>query len=349
MARKAKRRGSPAAALWGFGLWAAVVVLLVAVGWLLAHLGRDLPGREPSRRLAAVEAVVGPLRTSGLRVRAADGPSARAMASRLRMAAAGAGAAVSSEKSSPTSVALRIRDGGREYPVEVFWLPPGPRLAVVIDDLGRSRDEAVEFLDLPVPVTPAILPHQPHSSEIAGLARARGTEFLLHLPMEPQDYPSTNPGEGALLSGMTEGQVRELLDRALRSVPGASGVNNHMGSRLSEQEQPMLWVMDELRARGLYFLDSLTSPDSAAGRAAGRAGIAWTQRDVFLDNVREEPAVRAQLRKAVEKAKAAGRAVAIGHGNETTLRVLRECEPMLREAGVHVVPLRELLQAGGGA
>jgi polysaccharide deacetylase 2 family uncharacterized protein YibQ len=256
---------------------------------------------------------------------------------------------VSSEVAGERELSLRLRDRDRDYPVAFFWPAPGPRLAVVIDDIGRNRAEAIGFLDLRVPVTLAILPHQPHSKEIATLARSRGREFLLHLPMEPQGYPATNPGEGALLSGMSHARVKELIESALRAVPGASGVNNHMGSRLTEQEQTMRWVMEDLRGRGLYFLDSLTSPKSVAGSAAVQAGLAWARRDVFLDNVREESAVRAQFRRAVERAKTGGRAVAIGHGNELTLKVLEEAEPMLRSAGVRVVPLREVLQGGGGA
>ncbi len=348
MARRSRHGGRRLAGLRGVGLWGILAFLLVAVGWLLVHLGRDLPDGSATP-LAEIEALVGSLQASGVRVRVADAAEARSLASRIRSAAAGTGVVVSSEAAGDSQLSLRVRDRNREYPVRLFWPPPGPRLAVVIDDVGRSRAEALGFLELWIPITLAILPHQPHSEEIAGLARSRGREFLLHLPMEPQGYPSTDPGEGALLSGMSQARVKELVASALRAVPGASGVNNHMGSRLSEQERPMRWVMEELRVRGLYFLDSLTSPVSVAGSEAARSGLAWARRDVFLDNVREESAVRAQLRKAAEKAKAAGRAVAIGHGNEVTLRVLEDAEPMLREVGVRVVPLREILQGGGGA
>lgn len=348
MARRRKRGGRRLAGLRGAGIWGGLALLLVAVGWLLVHLGRDLPDETPSP-LAGIEALVGPLRTSGVRVRVADAGEARSLAARVRGAAAGTGLVVSPEVAGEGELSLRLRDRERDYPLAFFWPPPVPRLAVVIDDIGRNRAEAIGFLELRVPVTLAILPHQPHSAEVATLARSRGREFLLHLPMEPQGYPSTNPGEGALLSGMSESRVRELVESALRAVPGVSGVNNHMGSRLTEQEEPMRWVMEELRRRGLYFLDSLTSPRSVAGSVAAQAGLAWARRDVFLDNVREESAVRAQFRRAVERAKAAGRAVAIGHGNDVTLRVLRDAEPMLQSTGVRVVPLREVLQGGGGA
>ncbi len=348
MARKAKRGGRRLAGLRGVGLWGALALLLVAVGWLLVHLGRELPDGAPSP-LAGIEALVGPLQASGLRVRVADAAEARSLASRVRAAAAATGVIVSPDVAGGGELSLRLRDRDREYPVAFFWPPPAPLLAVVIDDIGRNRTEAIRFLELRVPVTLAILPHQPHSAEVATLARSRGREFLLHLPMEPQGYPSTNPGEGALLGGMSQARVKELIESALRAVPGAAGVNNHMGSRLTEQEQPMRWVMEELRGRGLYFLDSLTSPKSVAGSAAAQAGLAWARRDVFLDNVREESAVRDQFRRAVERAKTGGRAVAIGHGNEVTLRVLEEAEPLLRSAGVRVVPLREVLQGGGGA
>jgi polysaccharide deacetylase 2 family uncharacterized protein YibQ len=250
------------------------------------------------------------------------------------------------------ALGLELRVGTERFPVELWWplpppRPPAPLLAIVIDDLGRSREEALGFLDLPLPITPAILPHLPMSAQVARLARERGREFLLHLPMQPQGYPERDPGEGALLEGMDEGAVRSAVARALVCVPGAAGINNHMGSRLTELEAPMRWVMKELAARGLYFLDSLTSPRSVAAQAAGRAGLRWARRDVFLDNDRNEEAVARQIEKAVEAARAGGFAVAIGHPHDVTRRALARWATAIEEAGVQVVPLGEGLRRTG--
>lgn len=308
---------------------------------------------------SALRAILGPLDPGGTRLSVRDRLEAEAVLDSVARVA----------RKHPQSVSLteRRREGdrflatlrvdSREYPLEVGWLEraepasrqgEGPRLALVIDDLGTSEAQARSFLELEVPVTPAVIPYLPASVRVAHLARERGREFLLHLPMQPRGYPAKNPGEGALLEGMSETEVRRRLAEALSSVPGAAGVNNHMGSRLTELRSPMVWVMDELRRRDLYFLDSLTSPRSVAAKAAQEAGVGWVLRDVFLDNEEDAAAVGRQIEKAVEKAKASGAAVAIGHPHPTTLEALRLWGPKIRAAGVEVVPLGQLIRSGEG-
>jgi polysaccharide deacetylase 2 family uncharacterized protein YibQ len=218
----------------------------------------------------------------------------------------------------------------------------------VVDDLGADAAAARELLDLEAPITPAVIPFLAHSLDVAHLARERDREFLLHLPMEPQAYPKQNPGKGALLSVMSEAEVRAGVAQALSSVPGAAGVNNHMGSRLTALQAPMDWVMDELRSRNLYFLDSVTSPRSVAGAAARSAGIGWARRDVFLDNVQTVPAVGRQLELAMQKARKNGSAIAIGHPHRATLDALRLWIPKIRDAGIEIVPLSALIQRPTG-
>ncbi|MEW6488236.1 MAG: divergent polysaccharide deacetylase family protein [Thermodesulfobacteriota bacterium] len=345
--------------------WAGTVVLALLVGLAGGYLYRELPRRpEPppgasfqpsdaSRALRAWSDLVGPLDPRGTRVAVADRAAGRILRQRLEAAAQRHGARVVETSHGEGALGLELRAGEGRFPVELWWslppaLPPTPLLAIVIDDLGRSREEAQAFLDLPLPITPAILPHLPLSSQVAHLARERGREVLLHLPMQPQGYPERDPGEGALLEGMDEEAVRRSVARNLVSVPGAAGVNNHMGSRLTELELPMRWVMNELAARGLYFLDSLTSPRSVAAQAAGRAGLRWARRDVFLDNDRDEEAVGRQIEKAVEAARAGGFAVAIGHPHAVTHRALARWAPAIEAAGVQVVPLGEGLRRRGG-
>lgn len=349
--------------------WAATVGLALLVGLAGAHLYRELPRRpqpvpdsssqlplipsDAPRVLRAWSDLVGPLAPRGIRVAVADRVAAQSLRQRLEAAAASNAARVVETSRTEGALGLELRGGDGRFPVELWWplppaLPPSPLLAIVIDDLGRSREEALAFLDLPLPITPAILPHLPKSTQVARLARERGREVLLHLPMQPQGYPEREPGEGALLEGMDEAAVRRAVARNLASVPGAAGVNNHMGSRLTELEAPMKWVMSELAARGLYFLDSLTSPRSVAAQAAGRAGLRWARRDIFLDNDRNEEAVGRQIEKAVEAARASGFAVAIGHPHAVTRRALARWAPAIEAAGVQVVPLGEGLRRRGG-
>ncbi len=337
-------------------LLGGLAVSLLATGFVAGYLyrGTPTPSRPPgvSAPGGEFQDIVGPLDPRGTEVSVDSRASALGVRGRLEETARRHGAQVAELSRRENSLHLEIRVGGGVFPVTLWWPLPAvsapPRLAIVIDDLGQSREEAVAFLDLPMAVTPAVLPHLPHSGAVARLARERGREVLLHLPMEPQGYPARDPGEGALLERMEEAEIRRLLAGNLAAVPGVAGVNNHMGSRLTELEEPMSWVMDELGSRGLYFLDSLTSPRSVAARVADRLGVRATRRDVFLDNERDEEKIGVQIQKAIDAARASGFAVAIGHPHSATRRALLRWAPIIEASGVKVVPLGEGLRRGDG-
>ncbi len=341
----------------GLGLLVAAVA---AVGtYLVQGLPVSREGGEPSvtySHIARLEDLLGPLDPAGVRVQVADSRAARELSTQLAAVVAAASPGKLALKPwSQTSWALLggMEVEGRHYPLRVEWDPPGikeaPRLAVVIDDMGRNLELERQFLDLSLEITPALLPHLRYTGAVAALAKARGREFLLHLPMQPRGYPGQNPGEGAILEGMDEAQVRAGVRALLRAVPGAVGANNHMGSRLTELREPMTWVLDELRSEGLFFLDSVTSGESVGVEVARELGLGWARRDVFLDNVREVAAVGEQLKKAAALAREKGTAVVIGHPHRATLEALVEWAPRLRAAGVQVVPLGRLVRRGGGA
>lgn len=344
------------------GWWLAVGVLAAAVVAVGAYLLDELP--LPTRGVTAavtpaigaeLEELLGPLDPAGVRVQVADGKAARALAKRLATAVAARPRDLSLAPWSQTAQALvgEVVVEGRRYPLRLAWSAPRveatAQLAVVIDDMGRNLERERAFLNLPLPITPSLLPYLPHSRELAALAKEQGRAFLLHLPMQPRGYPQQNPGEGALLEGMSEAQVRAAVRALLRAVPGAAGANNHMGSRFTELRQPMTWVLEELRGEGLYFLDSVTSSASVGAERARELGMGWARRDVFLDNVQEVAAVGAQLDKAAALARERGAAVAIGHPHEATRQALEQWAPKLRAAGVQVVPLGRLLHRGDGA
>ena len=209
--------------------------------------------------------------------------------------------------------------------------PAGPRAALVIDDLGYRMGPVKRLLALEVPITLSILPHAPYGAKIAALARKKGLEVLLHLPMEPRSYPRLDPGPGALLSGMDPGRWRELTRSDLDSVPQAVGVNNHMGSKLTEDPAAMDAVMAVLAEKGLFFLDSQTSPKSVARDSARRAGVPSARRQIFLDNDPSIKAVRAQMERVLALARRGVPVIAIGHPNQSTLRVLEEYAPRLKK------------------
>ncbi len=201
--------------------------------------------------------------------------------------------------------------------------PGSPRMAVVIDDLGDSVSFAKALLDLDFPITLAILPYRPHSADVDALGARHGAEILLHQPMQPQGYPGVNPGRGALLTGMTAERIRSIVDENLSQTPHASGVNNHMGSRFTEDVSGMTVVLEHLRGKNLFFLDSLTTHKSGVPAAAAKTGSDYRRRYVFLDNARDARAILRQLKTAEALAVKTGQALAIGHPYPETLQALK--------------------------
>ncbi len=194
--------------------------------------------------------------------------------------------------------------------------------AVIIDDLGWQARKDKAFLELPAGVTLSILPFGPDSQALAAAAAGQGREVMVHLPMEPGGYPGVDPGRGALLAGMDDRALAAATDAALASLPQARGANNHMGSRFTEDAAKMKVVLGRLKARGMYFVDSLTTPRSQAAAVAGQLGIGFARRTLFLDNVAEEAAVAAQISRLAARSREHGRAVGIGHPHAATQAAL---------------------------
>lgn len=215
-------------------------------------------------------------------------------------------------------------------------------LAIVLDDAGYSLPEVEKLADLPRSVAVAVLPNAPQSRAVAEELARQGREVLLHMPMEPLPNPAAGPGEGAVLVGQSPAEVERRLERALEVVPMARGINNHMGSRATADLATMQAVMAFVRRRGLYFLDSRTTPATVAEQTARAAGVPALRRDVFLDNVDEPDAVRRCLDDAVARARLEGSTLAIGHVHPTTIAVL-EAELRSLPAGVRLVRPSQLL------
>ena len=221
-------------------------------------------------------------------------------------------------------------------------------LVIVIDDLGLSLRFARELAELPLDITFSVLPRLRHSADVVALANEKGRELMLHQPMEPMAYPETSPGEGALFGSMTGKQLRAVVRDNLVRVPGARGLNNHMGSRFTQDYRGVYAMLEELRGRGLFVLDSLTHPRSVLAKLVAEQEIPVLRRDVFLDVVRSADAVQHQLRKAESIALRKGRAVAIGHPFEETLEGLRRWSAE-RSPSLAVVRASALLDNGADA
>jgi polysaccharide deacetylase 2 family uncharacterized protein YibQ len=220
--------------------------------------------------------------------------------------------------------------------------PAGGRVAIVVDDLGRSLDDVERLLRLGVPLTYAVLPFESRTPEVVARLRAAGAEILCHLPLEGR--PGADPGPGAILEEHSARRVARRAAEAIDAVAGAAGLNNHMGSVVTADREAMRALIAVVAERGLFFLDSRTTAESVAYELAREAGVPTARRDVFLDSSREPAAVAAELERLLEVARENGAAIGIGHPHEVTLAALEAWIPRALDAGVEIVPVSYLLE-----
>ncbi len=242
---------------------------------------------------------------------------------------------------------MRALPAGRqgEKPIAEKAKAQKPKIAFVIDDIGYNKRYAELLFSINRPLALAILPRLAYSKYYAEEAQKRNLPVLLHLPLEP-DNAYEDPGPGAIMSRMSVTEIKEVLGENLASVPTAVGVNNHMGSEATRDRTIMYSILKEVKNRKLFFLDSVTHPDSVGYQVGFGLGIPVLKRDVFLDNVDDFDYVAKQIEKAAETAKQTGAAVAIGHPRDNTLQALKEMVPRLESQGFEIVPLTDLLKEG---
>ncbi len=265
------------------------------------------------------------------------------------------------ERVSPRTDRTTIPEGRKTEPREKELPPPPPerkepeaesggrQIAVIIDDIGYDLRLVEDLMRIEAPIAFAILPHTPHAREAARLLHTAGKEILLHLPMEPRSYPAENPGEGALFVNMDEREIRRQIEADLNSVPYVAGVNNHMGSRFMEDENKLAVVMQELAKRGLFFVDSMTTPVSRARSAAARAGVRYASRAVFIDHTPGYAAALSNLLQPPRRGREEGKPLLmIGHPRSETVRALREAQPLWRKERVQMIPLSAYLATQDG-
>jgi len=236
-----------------------------------------------------------------------------------------------------------------QKPSSPFVAPPPPpayraRVAIVIDDIGSDMAAIRGVLDIDAPLSVAVLPDLLYSKQSAAEAAEAGRDVLLHLPMQPRGDSMKGLGPGALMGGMDRDTLMGVVEADLASVPGAVGVNNHMGSYLTEDRESMDRVMQVLGRHGLFFLDSRTSAASVAYESARASGVPAASRNVFLDDTSDDAEIRRQFERMVKLSLKNGRAIAIGHPHPATLRVLREEIPGLKEKGIEVVRVSKLMR-----
>ena len=220
-----------------------------------------------------------------------------------------------------------------------------PVITLIIDDLGYSKANGERAVNLPGDVTMAILPHTPYSKHLADLSYKKGKTIMLHTPMT--NVLDKAPGPGTLTTQMDKAQFMKIFRKALDSVPYVQGVNNHMGSKLTQDTTRMRWVMEEVFKRKLFFVDSRTTAKSVAEKEARKAGIPAISRDIFLDHIRTEDAVNKAFDTMVRKAKHYGNMNAIAHPYTVTMNVLEKRLPELEKHGIKLISVPNQLIAEG--
>lgn len=220
--------------------------------------------------------------------------------------------------------------------------PQLPRLSIIIDDIGNNRAAGERVIALSGPVALAIMPFTRNAQALAELATAAGKPVMLHLPME--NMAGLAMGEGGLSTQMQRSAFDAQLQASLNAFSPIQGVNNHMGSKLTADRERMDWLMTQLDARQLFFVDSRTTKDTQAAFAAQAKGVASVSRDVFLDNERTDVELEREFRLVLARARKQGSAVLIGHPYPETLRFLERRLPELEEReGVQLVSVQALL------
>ena len=218
----------------------------------------------------------------------------------------------------------------------------GPRLIFVIDDVGYNLAQLKPFLDLPFPITFAVLPGLPHSAEAARMIRAAGKELILHQPME--SVGGANPGPNAIYLSTSPSEAAAIVRRNLDSLPGAVGMNNHEGSAVTQNEALMEAIMAVAKSRGIYYLDSLTITDTATEGIALREKIRYWERDVFLDNSPDPVSIVQYVEVGKKKAEKNGAAVMIGHVWSAELaQTLSDLYPSLIEGGFSLSTISKVM------
>jgi uncharacterized protein len=318
--RSARKPALHPLAVFGLGI---VLGAGVATGYLLAQ--RDHPVRTPPARPSVIH------------------PPTAAQPAPRPGAPAAPRQAHPQQAPQPPQQNPEISRAPAVLPGPVTSRPGPPRVAIIFDDAGYGIRGVREVEAIGRPVTISILPHLPYSSLIAEEAPGRGVQVILHLPMEP-DNEAIQLGEGGIRVSMSDEEIRRIVASDLATVPNAVGANNHMGSLGTSDPRVMRAVLQELKSRHLFFVDSVTSPHSVAVQVARHVGVPTAARAVFLDNQDDEGYVRGQFRTLIALAQTRGQAIAIGHVGRVTARVLMALLPEFDEAGIQFVRASDLVR-----
>jgi polysaccharide deacetylase 2 family uncharacterized protein YibQ len=233
-------------------------------------------------------------------------------------------------------------DGLLTHTIALHWLGRRPRAAIIVDDLGNDLLTARALVNIDAPLTFAVMPSRPFSTEVAELAALFGREVLVHVPMEA-DSGEDFGARDVLPVTADRDDILRGLDRGIEAVPHAVGANNHMGSRFTRDRERMRWVLEHLKEKGLFFVDSATTAESVSCDVAATIALPCSARNLFLDDTDDDQAIRRQLDRLVQLAHSRGDVIAIGHPRPATLAALQAALPGFAAADVDLVPVSTIV------
>jgi polysaccharide deacetylase 2 family uncharacterized protein YibQ len=222
---------------------------------------------------------------------------------------------------------------------------PLRQVAIIIDDIGYDLGSVRELLKINADLTFAILPFCTHTREAAEMLHRAQRETLLHLPMEPDSYPREKPGNGALFTDMNDEELVFQLEKDLAAVPYISGVNNHMGSKFMGDEKKLSLIFSKLKKKGLFFIDSRTSANTKAFAASEKVGLPVAARKIFLDNSRNYNEIYNNLINIAKNNGDVSPVIIVGHPYPETIRAINDAIKVIREKGVLIVPVSQIIKA----
>lgn len=222
-------------------------------------------------------------------------------------------------------------------------------VVLIIDDFGNGMKGTDQILELPIPITGAVIPGMPYAKEEAKKLHEAGKEVILHVPLEPIHGKPSWLGPMGITVGMSKEKVADILKKAYEDIPCAVGMNNHMGSKAMTNRTIVSTLMEFAKNNQLYFVDSATTDTKLSKALSEEYGVPFYKRQVFLDNEPSKEHVKQQLRELMNLAKEQGYAIGIGHvgtyKGEPTAKAIKEMIPYMQEEGIiftTVSGLREL-------
>lgn len=217
-------------------------------------------------------------------------------------------------------------------------------VAIIVDDMGSSMKEVNELMAIKLPLTFSIIPGLAKGKEVAQAAQANGYLVMIHIPMEPQGFPRQRMEKNGLLLSQSDAEIQKRVSGFMQAVPYAAGANNHMGSRFTEDKSKMGTVLGLLKGKGLFFIDSKTTPHSVGYSLAREMGLETASRNIFIDNVQDVNAIKGQLEQLAEMARRNGAAIGICHPHKSTIIALTALLPELHRSGINFVYARDLVR-----